>query len=721
MCVRFWKMRDVGCMAALRAEGFCHVQWKSDRDCVGEFGFDSCEVWKPLPLKNTTTLLLCKILSQFPQPKNSCTIFFHKNSHKMHSYKSYSQLFSSVLSFLILYCVCILFTNATKIPLTISPQAENARIWLNDAENEIVPFVGGVRVVAHLELLSGNDVMNFGAAEGTDSTIATVPYQMVLSFNDLRFFLFCCADYGSRRRSVRDDERLRAWRESGEWIVDGIDTIEGQQKAHVSGQHAREAHLRSLTRLKVPTSTLQDTPSLKKKTDSPNCISTSALCVKYDAQHLRCPISGNIFQYAKCSDRQIAKHIHAIEIFERQWTRKGMSMLSRSNDRGFVRANRVSQLSKLRAPQMMVRNATQQMEPFSFVDVEVAFTDSHYFNGTDGMLGLGFSFLNGSWNGFVNQTSGRMWALDVQRITNDGFLLAGDEEIETHIASTLGLSTEQVQWSDKMHTVNDLILSNFRREQQYELDLYFYSTVFNMRFCGAYLFSNYSSFWPLSINTHIEGIALPEPFYRMIMTWLDVQDGQSVNVNTWTDNSPLPAISFQLSPYEAGPSLVIPLGDLVDLQHNGTLHVYKHEDIYAYSGMNIKSEYPSIQVGTRFLERYLVIVDMERRRTGFLEKIPPHNADMQPGSGMCAKKVECHKLQTYYESTNSCLEPACFYYGIQLVNSQTHQCEIRIEVYILLSLLLVTMLCVECFVVQCHKSIARPLVRSSRRRVVIHS
>lgn len=67
----------------------------------------------------------------------------------------------------------------------------------------------------------------------------------------------------------------------------------------------------------------------------------------------------------------------------------------------------------------------------------------------------------------------------------------------------------KILWTQKQYRLTDYYLS---KVHEYTNQF----TIYNLTFCGVPLFSNYTSNWQVTINTGIEGIALPAEFYRMV-------------------------------------------------------------------------------------------------------------------------------------------------------------------------------------------------------------
>lgn len=550
-----------------------------------------------------------------------------------------------------------------RIPIKESPLVDK---FIN-LDQEIL-LIGGTRVIAEFPL------------KLNDSVSLEVNYNLVISFNDKRFYLFCCHENPSinELRSLKNTKHLENMK-----ITNELD----HSNLYLEDSLLSQNFDYNLTQQCVPVETCK--------------IWNYADILKYI--------------YNEKDDNKKAKKFHFIKTFIFPWTTNiefYKKYLKNIYLRNYYFSSIISNKPIVEASWLNTSNEYG----YKFYNLEIASTDEIYFNNTDGFLGLGYSFLNSSWNKYMSYTD-NLWAIDLSILSNNSFLLSGINDITQHIKYNLNSEISKIIWSDTSLRMNDYILNNYIKNSMYELNIKYYATVYNINICGASLLSNFSSHIPLTINTHIEGLRLPYPIYSMIMEWISpLLKQEFVSLDNY------PVLKLVLSPFE-DETISIPLRDLVDTKYNNTLHIYYiNEYSESYFSDNYKDElnsydnsiFPGIELGTRFLYKYMTIIDIEKKRIGFLQKSSSIVSNIY-----CESKKKCNTYQMYYEPKNVCINPSCSMYGIQIWDESTQRCVVRMEVYILLVPLLIFLICLEICVIQCYKFISKPIYKH-RRNVIIH-
>jgi hypothetical protein len=169
--------------------------------------------------------------------------------------------------------------------------------------------------------------------------------------------------------------------------------------------------------------------------------------------------------------------------------------------------------------------------------------------------------------------------------------------------------------------------------------------MYHLEICGADIFSNYSSNWNVLVNTGIDGIALPNDYYRMIMSWIS-------NAN-FTKDSELPSLSFSLS--EKGKRFYIPLSSLYN-KITEKYMIYQITDVnYYYYGEIILQNSPRIEIGSSVFHSLYMVFDTQSYKVGLIQK----DESVKDEREFCKKKKMCKGQQEYYEPMNECLDPYC--------------------------------------------------------------
>jgi hypothetical protein len=313
-------------------------------------------------------------------------------------------------------------------------------------------------------------------------------------------------------------------------------------------------------------------------------------------------------------------------------------------------------------------------------------TDSDYWEGFDGSIGLGYSrdSKDISFENFVklNYDYYQMYAFDF--VSPDAKLVLGPA-----LESSKEYPLKNVIWSEIQFKNTFWYNQNTGSPPSFML--------YNLMFCDANILSNYSSNWPATINTLVEGVGVPEEFYWMIKSWINNQN--------FTSNEFNPLLEFQLSSNEKDFKFQIPISNLYDNQTNNLLLFSTGKMKYHFSNKNgVPLGEPSIQIGTKFLERYYTVVDMKSYRIGiYPTKYETSNSKCQ------SNEKKCMGLQVYYEASNVCIDPPCSNYFFQQMDQVTKQCVFRVEIYFIFGFIVSVLATMEMVLYGLYKRISRNL------------
>jgi hypothetical protein len=320
---------------------------------------------------------------------------------------------------------------------------------------------------------------------------------------------------------------------------------------------------------------------------------------------------------------------------------------------------------------------------------------------TDGTLGLSYSPFNASFYRYMREffpDDQCQFALDIydaeQRQqssqTTDmyssfgGNMILGTNSIVEYLQKS-SFANNPISWSEPLRRYNSRIW-NILNIPLNDVELLANPSLLDLKYTYNYghrfnmydlavecndsvynLFYNYTGVWQAEIDTKITGIALPTNFYLMLESWKLGPQGNG----TYT-----PVIKFGLE--QSGRTIRLPMSWL-DVQ------IYdQEENIKIAQGIGIVSPDPVIRIGTKFLERYFVVLDMKNYRVGFINKVNITEV------GKCGQKVTCRGAQRYYEPRNICLDPQCDFYLFQYVDDETKECAMGVAFYIVFTLLLLT-------------------------------
>lgn len=116
----------------------------------------------------------------------------------------------------------------------------------------------------------------------------------------------------------------------------------------------------------------------------------------------------------------------------------------------------------------------------------------------------------------------RVFALDFYDVPahrNDsmfGNFVFGKAALDTYMSNhTSAFASKTILWSERQFRVNSFMW-NFLATNRYTFHLGHRFTIYDLKMCNTSLMSNYSSNWQAEVNTRIEGLGLPEPFYYMV-------------------------------------------------------------------------------------------------------------------------------------------------------------------------------------------------------------
>ena len=304
-------------------------------------------------------------------------------------------------------------------------------------------------------------------------------------------------------------------------------------------------------------------------------------------------------------------------------------------------------------------------------------------------MGLGYSKIpkETSFFNFIksNYEYYQLFALDFT--SNDAKMILGPE-LRTYQPYPL----QKIIWSEIQFRDTDWLQTNAGLVQSL--------TIYDLKFCGADLFANYSSNWQASINTLIDGIAVPEEFYEMIISWISER-----NISSKFD----PLIEFQLSPNSDAFKFQIPLSNLYD-NETQKLHIYSSGKMKFHfsSKSGVPAGEPLIEIGTRFLQLYYTVFDVENHRIGFF----PTKYDFK-SSTCTSNEKKCFGLQEYYAPSNVCIDPPCSDYFFQTIDEKTKQCTFRLEFYFLFGILVLMFALAEIFLFEFYKRIENYIATST--------
>eukprot|EP01080_Neovahlkampfia_damariscottae_P005254 gene5253-8864_t len=309
-------------------------------------------------------------------------------------------------------------------------------------------------------------------------------------------------------------------------------------------------------------------------------------------------------------------------------------------------------------------------------------TNSDYWNGLDGSIGLGYPKKAKETSIFqlikFNYEYYQQFALDFT-LPNHGKMIFGPA------LKDYKFSLEDILWSEKQFKHTNWLQTNAGLIQSL--------VIYDFSFCGTNLFSNYSSNWQASINTLIDGIAVPQEFYKMIMSWI-----QERNISSNFD----PVLEFQLSPKVNSFKFKIPISHLYD-NETGKLMIYSSGKMkYHFSSLvGVPVGDPLIELGTKFLELYYTVFDIENHRIGF------YPSNFTYTDTVCqSNEKKCFGLQEYYAAGNVCIDPKCSDYMFQYLDHITKQCYFSWEIYFIFGSLVLIFAFVELFLFEAYKRVS---------------
>lgn len=115
--------------------------------------------------------------------------------------------------------------------------------------------------------------------------------------------------------------------------------------------------------------------------------------------------------------------------------------------------------------------------------------------------------------------------------TNQSSILLGKQEISSYLKETYNYQGEifsnsqennRIFWTSRQLRLNSYIAKQIVKEPFYQFAGHqFYA--YGATICNSNMFSNFSSYWPMEIDTKFAGIALPEPFWRSILASVGIE------------------------------------------------------------------------------------------------------------------------------------------------------------------------------------------------------
>lgn len=233
--------------------------------------------------------------------------------------------------------------------------------------------------------------------------------------------------------------------------------------------------------------------------------------------------------------------------------------------------------------------------------------------------------------------------------------------------------------------------------------------IFHLEMCGVRLFANYSSNWPVLVDTGAVCLSLPPEFYEAVMAWLPSRCDFAMKINgrcrvgndfTPIDYKRLPHITFRLS--ESGPPVAIPVSSLiVGSGVDATYCILSTSPHTAARGIaSLDTSRSRVVFGTLVVSALYTVIDMEEDRLGWVScpqlcdpavsdthvlpmwgagRFAPKPALLYEGTTegtreLCQAQVTCVGGQIYYAPKNMCIDPDCDAYFFQDMDPATHTC-----------------------------------------------
>ena len=219
----------------------------------------------------------------------------------------------------------------------------------------------------------------------------------------------------------------------------------------------------------------------------------------------------------------------------------------------------------------------------------------------------------------------------------------------------------------------------------------------DLQFCSTEILSNYSTNWPVLIDTGAVCLTLPSEIYDSFSAWFD-------NTTVIEDTNSLPTFQFQVQNEVNTTTVYVLLSDLIInntdiLSETGAPYINVRN---SYGGVEVKrlcvlrgsgisyessgdtvyyTNAPNIVLGSLALQSLYIGVDYTDYRVGVANKLSEtyiasyiHTSGNSGGSN-CMRRMNCTGDQTYVSSTNTCRNPQCSRYFFTELNTSTMKCE----------------------------------------------
>jgi hypothetical protein len=239
--------------------------------------------------------------------------------------------------------------------------------------------------------------------------------------------------------------------------------------------------------------------------------------------------------------------------------------------------------------------------------------------------------------------------------------------------------------------------------QPTQLPYYHMLMLENLQFCGTSLLGNYSTTWPVMVDTGSSCLSLPAEIYDSFAAWFD-------NSTVVDSLASLPAFSFALNiPATASRSaqtLFVPLGVLaIDQESTSRLHgiptvevletsssssapsQYTRQHLCVLRGANIvkaggvfADPPPAIVFGSLVLQSLYFAADFRTASEGLANKLSAAEVSYYGGRNAashfvnCARPTNCSAHQSYSPTNNHCDNPSCDQYFFVRMDPETKQC-----------------------------------------------
>ncbi|KAG2382894.1 hypothetical protein C9374_004861 [Naegleria lovaniensis] len=377
----------------------------------------------------------------------------------------------------------------------------------------------------------------------------------------------------------------------------------------------------------------------------------------------------------------------------------------------------------------------------SYHTIESGYTSTTYWNGLDGVLGMGYGLFNVTFKSIVEKvdSNSKLFAInfvdDETKSDYGGEIYVGKYTIEQNLMkSNVVMSDSKIMWAERQYRISEFTW-NYAKLSETNTHTYTYEHRFpiyhlSLDCVKGYnntgpidIFGNYSSSWQVAVSSRIDGITLPGPYYDAVTAWL-FDFATSVNIankpyQEWDSSilSLLPALTFVLN--DGNPDhhekFVIPLSVLFG--KNGLSLYRRKEEMYMFEG-DLVSYDPTIEIGTLVWSKLFVpVFDMANYRVGLLRKSVSNN-NLVFNPTFChglSKANTCKGAQYYYEPKNQCLDPPCSRYFFQYVNEDTKTCDHSTGFYFAIFVLVGFCVIAEFAVFEFQLRMGSKLVQSARR------